>query len=126
LERLLDRRGQSAAPGIHRSRPRRPGPGVYLGLGYHELRVNAASRPAVLDPGWTTFDKRVLYVTYDISSLLQEGGNAIGVLLGQGWFKSRALLAQINIELAGGGTISVVSDATWAAADGPIVMGQRL
>ena len=93
------------------------------GLGYHELRVNGrkAGR-AVLDPGWTTFDKRVLYVTYDISSLLQEGGNAIGVLLGQGWFKSRALLAQINIELAGGGTISVVSDATWAAADGPIVM----
>jgi len=93
------------------------------GLGYHELRVNGrkAGR-GVLDPGWTTFDKRALYVTYDITPLLQDGANAVGVLLGQGWFKNRALLVQINIELAGGGTMSLVSDKTWQAADGPITM----
>ena len=93
------------------------------GLGYHELRVNGrkAGR-AVLDPGWTTFDKRVLYVTYDITGMLREGGNAVGVLLGQGWFKNRALRAQIAVELAGGGTMSIVSDGTWSMADGPIVM----
>ncbi len=93
------------------------------GLGYHELRVNGRKvGRAVLDPGWTTFDKRVLYVTYDISAMLREGPNAVGVLLGQGWFKNRALLAQIDIELAGGRTMSVVSDRTWTMADGPVVM----
>jgi alpha-L-rhamnosidase len=69
------------------------------GLGYHELRVNGrkAGR-AVLDPGWTTYDKRSLYVTYDVTDMLRAGQNALGVILGQGWFKSRALLLQLNIE----------------------------
>jgi alpha-L-rhamnosidase len=61
-------------------------------------------------------------VTYDVTAMLQEGGNAVGVLLGQGWFRNRALLAQIDIDLAGGRTMSVVSDRTWTMADGPVVM----
>jgi len=92
------------------------------GLGYHELRINGRKAgSAVLDPGWTTYDKRALYVTYDITPLVREGANAVGVMLGQGWFKDRALLVQINVELAGGGTVSVASDSAWKTADGPIV-----
>ena len=91
------------------------------GLGYSELRLNGRKAGNhVLDPAWTTYDKRVLYVTYDVTSFLREGANAVAVTLGNGWYKSRALLLQLNIELEDGTTASVVSDATWKSADGPI------
>ena len=53
------------------------------GLGYYELRLNGEKAGTnVLDPAWTTYDKRVLYVTYDVTSLLRQGSNAVGVILG--------------------------------------------
>ena len=92
------------------------------GLGYYELRINGRKVGTnVLDPGWTTYPKRALYVAHDVTALLKPGANAVGVMLGDGWFKSKALLFQLNIELAGGKTLSVVSDGTWKAAAGPIV-----
>lgn len=96
---------------------------VYIcGLGYYELRVNGDKVGVnVLDPGWTTYDKRALYVTYDITRMLRSGANAVGIILGNGWFKNKALLLQINIELADGTKISVGSDETWKVANGPIV-----
>jgi alpha-L-rhamnosidase len=91
------------------------------GLGYYELRLNGRKAGNhVLDPAWTTYDKRVLYVTYDVTSYLREGANAVAVTLGQGWYKSRALLLQLNIELEDGSVVNVVSDTSWKAADGPI------
>jgi alpha-L-rhamnosidase len=91
------------------------------GLGYYELRLNGRKAGNhVLDPGWTTYDKRVLYVTYDITSFIREGANAVAVTLGNGWYKSRALLLQLNVEFEDGTKTSVVSDASWKAADGPI------
>jgi len=91
------------------------------GLGYYELRLNGRKAGNhVLDPGWTTYEKRVLYVTYDITPFVREGANAVAVILGNGWYKSRALLLQINVELEDGTMTSVVSDASWKAADGPI------
>jgi alpha-L-rhamnosidase len=92
------------------------------GLGYHELRVNGRKAGGhVLDPGWTTYDKRVLYVIYDVTNALRQGPNAVGVLLGNGKYDSRALLVQINVELEDGTRTSVVSDASWKAANGPIL-----
>jgi alpha-L-rhamnosidase len=93
------------------------------GLGYHELRINGRKiGDHVLDPGWTTYEKRVLYLTYDVTEYLQQGPNAIAITLGQGWFGSRALLFQMNIELQGGEKrAEIVSDATWKAHAGPIV-----
>jgi alpha-L-rhamnosidase len=91
------------------------------GLGYYELRLNgrkAGNR--VLDPAWTTYAKRVLYATYDVTNALREGANAVAVTLGNGWYKSRALLFQLNIEFEDGTALSVVSDTSWKAADGPI------
>src|SRR5512143_2328391 len=92
------------------------------GVGYYELRLNgrkAGNR--VLDPAWTTYDKRVLYATYDVTNFLRDGANAVAVNLGNGWYKSRALLFQLNVELEDGTAVSVVSDASWKAADGPIL-----
>jgi len=95
---------------------------VYIcGLGYYELRINGAKVGSnVLDPGWTTYEKRVLYTTYDVTPLLQRGANAVGVMLGEGWYKSRALLLQMNIELVNGKRLSVTSSPAWRGKDGPI------
>lgn len=91
------------------------------GLGYYELRLNGRKAGNhVLDPAWTTYEKRVLYATYDVTSFLREGANAVAVTLGNGWYKSRALLLELDVEYEDGTTTNVVSDASWKAADGPI------
>ena len=91
------------------------------GLGYYELRINGAKVGAnVLDPAWTTYSKRVLYSTYDVTGMLTSGRNAVGVMLGQGWYGKRALLVQIEIELAGGKQVAVRSSPAWKAKNGPI------
>ncbi|WP_460960368.1 glycoside hydrolase family 78 protein [Spirosoma litoris] len=43
-----------------------------------------------LDPMYTRFDRRTLYVTYDVTNQLQSGKNAIGVLLGNGWYNHQS------------------------------------
>jgi alpha-L-rhamnosidase len=92
------------------------------GLGYYELRINGKKVGMnYLDPGWTSWGKRVLYVTYDVTASLHSGSNAVGVMLGQGWFKSRIMLLQLDIELASGKHVSVTSGPTWKAMNGPIV-----
>ena len=43
-----------------------------------------------LDPAYTRFDRRTLYLTHDITQLLQQGDNAVGVLLGNGWYNHQS------------------------------------
>jgi len=92
------------------------------GLGYYELRINGKKAgDHVLDPGYTTYDQRVLYATYDVTNLLTQGQNAVGVMLGKGWSEIRLLMLQINVELEGGELLSLVTDSTWKTAQGPLV-----
>ena len=92
------------------------------GLGYYELRINGAKIGTnYMDPGWTTFEKRDLYVTYDVTPNLHPGANAVGVMLGEGWFHSRVLMLQLDIELASGKHVNVTSGPAWKAKNGPIV-----
>jgi len=65
---------------------------VYLAAaGLYELQVNGRGiGDRVLDPTYTRFDRRNLYVTYDVTSQLQDGHNAIGVLLGNGWYNHQS------------------------------------
>ena len=91
------------------------------GLGYYELRVNGRKVGGnVLDPAWTTYDKRALYVAYDLDPYLKPGPNAVGVILGNGWFKRKALLAQIHLESGQGKKTVLATDASWKAKDGPV------
>jgi alpha-L-rhamnosidase len=101
-------------------------------LGYYELRVNGEKiGDHVLDPGWTSYEKRVLYVTHDITAQLRQGANTVGVMLGGGWATQRsgskpaydapAVLVQLEIALEGGKPIALSSDATWRTARGPIL-----
>jgi alpha-L-rhamnosidase len=92
------------------------------GLGYYELRLNGRKvGNNVLDPGYTTYEKRVLYSAYDITSYLRNGDNGLGVMLGKGWSSVRLLKIQLNIEMQNGEKISIFSDPTWKQTDGPIV-----
>jgi alpha-L-rhamnosidase len=96
---------------------------IYIcGVGYYELHVNGRKvGDHVLDPAFTPYDKRVLYVAYDITHLLHAGSNAIGVMLGEGWYHKRALLAQVNVELEGGGKFELSTGADWKVRQGPIL-----
>ncbi len=110
------------------------------GLGWYELYINGRRvGDHVLDPAMTNYDRRALYVTYDVTDFLQEGRNAIGVVLGNGFFSeprfsaqpvyhpklrygdSPRLLLQMNVRLADGSRMSLATDETWKAATGPIV-----
>ncbi len=92
------------------------------GIGYYELRLNGRKvGDRLLDSPYTVYDKRVLYSTYDVTGLLAQGGNAVGVMLGQGWFGARAAIVQIEVEMANGKRASIASDSTWKGAQGPIL-----
>ena len=102
-------------------------------LGHYELRINGKKvGDHVLDPGWTTYDKRTLYSTYDVGEHLRSGENVVGLMLGRGWtgpefFRAPApelepaALLQLNVELEDGTNIALVSDDSWRALEGRIV-----
>ena len=57
------------------------------GLGQYELSINGKKEgTAFLAPGWTYFDKTILYNTFDITSELLPGKNSIGVIVGNGFY----------------------------------------
>lgn len=112
---------------------------VYIcGLGYYELRVNGTRvGTRTLDPGYTRFDRRDLYVAHDITGLLRDGANAFGVMLGTGWFNvhtkavwyfdrapwrnSPRAIIEIRVEFQDGRTETLSSDGSWRASTGPVV-----
>lgn len=112
---------------------------VYIcGLGYHELRLNGQKvGDHVLDPAFTRYDKRALYVVHDVTSQLKKGQNALGVILGNGWYNMHTrcvwdfdkapwrdrpvLRCQLEMTFADGSTRVVASDATWRVSTGPTV-----
>ena len=107
------------------------------GLGYYELRLNGAKvGDHVLDPGYTAFDRRVLYVSYDVTAQLHRGANAVGVILGTGWYNVHSLavwgfdkaqwraapklLLELRVTYDDGSSETIVSDETWKTSTGPI------
>lgn len=61
---------------------------IYIsGIGYYELFINGVKvGDRVLEPGWTDYDKRVLYSVYDVGECLRIGENTLGICLGDGWY----------------------------------------
>ena len=98
---------------------------VYIcGLGYYELSINGRKvGDYVLDPGFTEYEKRVLYTTYDSTSYLKMTSNTLGVVLGNGWYGAPKFILQMNIEYMDGTSTSIVSDPNtgWNVSGGPIV-----
>ena len=104
------------------------------GLGCYEAYVNGARvGDHLLDPAQTSYEARAFYVTYDVTDQLQRGANALGVMLGHGWYGQNvawaphielygkpAALVQLEIEDENGVTV-IHSDSNWRAATGPIL-----
>lgn len=111
---------------------------IYLsGLGLYELYINGNKiGKHVLTPGSTDYFKTVLYNTYDITSYVRDGKNAIGAILGNGHFYNvrqnyklhklknfgyPKMLLQLEIEYTDGTKQTIISDNTWkVTSDGPI------
>src|ERR1700730_13655398 len=56
--------------------------------GLYEAQINGKRvGDAYLTPGWTSYNKRLQYQVYDVTGLLNKGTNAIGVMLGNGWYR---------------------------------------
>jgi alpha-L-rhamnosidase len=79
------RKGFTAKSRIQKAR-------VYVAVaGLYELYVNGQRvGDHQLDPMYTRFDRRNLYVSYDVTDLLENGQNAVGVLLGNGWYNHQS------------------------------------
>lgn len=113
------------------------------GLGYADLHLNGNAlghydgKPTERDPGYTDFNKRVLYVAHDVTSKLKAGNNCLGAVLGTGWYdvhdvatwhfekaswRARPKLrAVLDVEYRDGSREQIVTDPTWKTSTGPIL-----
>ncbi|RKN78670.1 alpha-L-rhamnosidase [Ulvibacterium marinum] len=115
-------------------------------LGVFEMSLNGKRiGDDLLAPGWSDYNKRIYYKTYDVSDHLDQGKNALGGILGDGWYagyvgpkelsnpRNRelyglhpALLCQLEIEYEDGKKETIVSDESWKASKGPLVYADLL
>ncbi|KAF4445752.1 hypothetical protein F53441_10501 [Fusarium austroafricanum] len=109
-------------------------------LGIYEAEINGKRvGDHVLAPGWQSYHHRHVYDTYDVTDLLTPGTNAIGALVGEGWYAGRlgfgggqrniygnstGLLAQLHIKAKNGTTIKMHTDTTWKSRFGPVAAGE--
>ena len=111
------------------------------GLGYYEAYINGQKvGDHVLDPGFTTYKKEVLYVTYDVTSQVKGGRNVAGFMLGNGWWNPLpfkffgrwdlrdyqqtgrpCVKAELHIAYADGSREKILTDENWLTAPGPIL-----
>jgi len=111
------------------------------GLGYYEASLNGKRiGDHVLDPGWTNYNKRILYSTFDITGYIQKGKNCIGVMPGNGWYNPLPLrmwgrlnlrehlpigrpcfISQLHIEYSDGSHQIISTDESWKVHEGPVV-----
>jgi alpha-L-rhamnosidase len=106
--------------------------------GFYELQMNGKKiGDQVLTPGWTSYGKRLQYQVYDVTNMLIKGNNAVGAVLGDGWYrgtlawgnnwaiygKRLGILFQLKIRYTDGTESVIISDETWKASnDGAIRM----
>ncbi len=103
--------------------------------GLYSAEINGVRVSAPLAPGLTDYRKRVQYQTYDVTSLLREGKNAVTAELSDGWYRGSVgawglrnqygaetkLLAQLEIVYSDGHKETVVTDESWSwSGDGPV------
>lgn len=105
--------------------------------GIFELHLNGTRVGSdVFSPEWTDYFTRIHYRTYDVTGLLRPGPNALGAVLGDGWWsgyvgwqESRArygslensLCVQLEVEFADGRRLVVGTDGSWRCNTGPVL-----
>jgi len=106
------------------------------GLGHFELFINGSKAGNhFLDPGWTEYAKEALYVDFDVAGMLNQGDNAIDVMLGNGFYNipneryfklsgsygQPKLWMSLDIEYANGKKNTIVTDCeNWKVSESPI------
>jgi len=116
-------------------------------LGFYEMQLNGQRvGDELLTPGWTDYDARLQYQTYDVTAMLKKGDNVIGTMLGDGWYRGpigpygegehgpriaidvygprTAMLAQLLITFSDGSMQTIGTDETWKASTGPILFSE--
>ncbi len=106
------------------------------GLGQFEMSINGQKTgDHFLDPGWTQYSKHALYVPFDVTAQLQQGKNAIGVMLGNGFYYIPSeryrkmtgaygypkMICRLVVNYTDGSQENIVSDASWKTAAGPVI-----
>lgn len=106
------------------------------GLGYFDLFLNEKQvGDCYMEPGYTHFDKRVLYAVYDITKEVEFGKNVVAAVLGNGWFNMQSkgvwdfekarwrdrprLLCEIRLTYQDGSVQVISSDTDWKTTTGP-------
>jgi alpha-L-rhamnosidase len=105
------------------------------GLGQYELSMNGIKvGNAFLEPGWTYFDKTVLYNTYNVTAQLRKGKNAIGAIVGNGFYNINReryfklvsafgmpkMISLLKIKYTDGSVANIISDTSWKTSPSPI------
>ena len=106
---------------------------VYVtSLGLYQLFINGKKvSDDLFTPGWTTYNKRLQYQTYDVTAMLNEK-NSIGAIVGDGWFRGKiaknlcygdklALLLQLQIFYTDGSSETIITDKNWKVNTGAIL-----
>lgn len=110
---------------------------VYIcGLGHYEMSLNGKKvGDSEFAPLWSEYDKTVYYNVYDVTSLLQQGNNAVSVLLGNGFFNVQRMgrysklqtsfgppqmIMRMEINYSDGSQQTIISDRNWKYDLSPI------
>lgn len=108
--------------------------------GVYEASVNGEKvGDHILDPGWSSYNHRLPYQTFDITKQLQEGENVVGAMVGEGWWAGRlgihggtrniwgedlGFIAQIQLSFEDGPTEYVATDQEWTASVGGLITSE--
>jgi alpha-L-rhamnosidase len=110
-------------------------------LGIFEMHLNGQRiGQDYFMPGYTDYRKRVYYAAYDVTGDVKQGENALGGILGDGWYAgylawtgrrnyfgpATRLGAQLDIEFNDGTTQRIITDDSWKASFGPILHADML
>ncbi|HEX8342351.1 MAG TPA: family 78 glycoside hydrolase catalytic domain [Tepidisphaeraceae bacterium] len=129
-ESVLLRRALEVKPGLKRAVVN------VCGLAQYEMTLNGEKvGDAYLTPGWTAYDKTCLYDSYDVTASLKPGVNAVGLMLGNGFYNTHhgrytkvrgsygplQAIGLIRLEYSDGSIEHVVTDASWKTSSGPVV-----
>ncbi|MEA5043368.1 MAG: family 78 glycoside hydrolase catalytic domain, partial [Petrimonas sp.] len=112
---------------------------IYIAAaGLYELSINGKRiGDHRLDPSYTRFDRRNLYVTYDVTGNLQRGENVLGVLLGNGWYNHQSTAVwyfdkapwrarpkfcmDLHITYSDGSKEVIATDERWTTSQSPVI-----
>jgi len=105
------------------------------GLGQYEVYMNGTKiGKGFLTPGWTSYDKTILYNTYDVTKNLETGENVIGAIVGNGFYNINRerywkliiaygmpkMICKLKITYSDGSEENIVSGADWKTAPSAI------